>query len=554
MFLIFLCIVFFFHPELQASPPQPKLVVVLVIDQFRSDYLTRFENRFLPALGKKHELGGFRYLMTQGAYYPWGEYEVLHSMTGPGHATILTGSYPYQSGIPTNAWYDHSREEPIYCTGDSSQALLNNPTQKNAQIGTSPKNLIGTTVGDELKNAGYASRVVSIALKDRASILMGGNRADLALWFDTKTLAWTSSDYYLPSGKLPHWVVGLNEELAREKNKTRTWEISGTGSGLSVLSSPSLITALNGDLSAKGFPYSLKLGSRGALTLSYGAEITEKAAERAIETYGLGLRKNPDLLAVSFSSHDYLGHLFGPNSREMEEMTIAEDRIFSKFFNFLQQKIPGGLKNILIVLTGDHGVTPNPDLMNQVHINAGRIDEAKMSETIEAHLTEKFGKSSQEKWLTYFGDFHFFINRKVTAAKGLDPSLIEEEMKNAITQSPGVAYAFSEADYRMRRLPPGMFERQILKTYFQGRSGDVILIPKPFFVEGNHTTSHISGYSYDRLVPIVFVGTPFRAGHYLTHAGVVDIAPTLSHILGILPPALSEGRVLSESLKSSPHP
>jgi hypothetical protein len=190
--------------KLESFLSRPKLTLVLVIDQFRADYLTRFASRFLPSSGKNGEVGGFKYLMSKGAYFPQAKYDVLENMTCPGHATILTGSYPYLSGIVLNEWYDRSLGRMIYCVDDGDSPLVGSDL-KGAESGVSPKNLVGTTVGDELKNSGRPSKIISIALKDRAAILLGGHRADLAVWLSSN-YRWVSSRYYVKDKELPRWI------------------------------------------------------------------------------------------------------------------------------------------------------------------------------------------------------------------------------------------------------------------------------------------------------------------------------------------------------------
>lgn len=539
---------------------RPKLVVVIMIDQFRADYLTRFENRFLPARGKNQEVGGFRYLMTEGAYFPFGEYDLIQCMTGPGHATILTGSYPYQNGVPTHVWVDRSTQEPEYCASDRSSTIVGGEISKNYKSGTSPKNMIGTTIGDELKNAGYASRVVSISLKDRAAIFMGGHRANLALWFSPKSFSWVTSDYYLPNKKLPGWVTKLNDELRAQKGKKLEWKITGDGSGLSSLDSFSLLDEGNaGLLGAKGFPHTIEVGAKSSLLHRLSVEMLENAAEKAIENFELGNGKATDLLALSISTHDYLGHAYGPNSREMEELTVDEDQVISKFLNYLNAKVPGGLKNTLVVLSADHGVVSSPEWLKNVKIDAGRINEKNAKDMLETKLNEKFGALptgglTKSSWILHVEDFHLFLNREaiekheLIAGKKLEIAVVEAEIKKQLERIPGVAFAVTSSDVSAGRLPPAMLGRQFMHSYYPGRSGDVVIIPKPFYIEEGYTTSHITGYSYDRTVPIILSGMGIKKGRYASGARVIDIAPTLSYLLGIIPPALSEGRVLSEAL------
>ncbi len=344
----------------QLLKERPKLILTIVIDQFRGDYLTRFNSRFLPAVKSDGTVGGFNYLMTRGAYFPYGEFEMLQDMTGPGHATILTGSYPYQAGIPLNNWYDKATGEGVYCTEDPGVAVIGrNPEDKH--FGTSPKNLIATTVGDEFKNAGLPSKVVSISLKDRAAILMGGHRADVVMWFDTKATQWVSSKYYFPSGRLPNWIDVLNGEILGRTGKVVEWNVTGKPTGLSTDNNLLRDEAIHLGKFGKSFPHRVELGTKRSLGTPVGLDITNAAVEKAIDEYHLGKGKGTDLLAVSYSSHDYLGHAFGPNSLEMEEMTVAEDRSLSRILNYIKRKVPGGLAGVVVVLTGDHGIPPNPD-------------------------------------------------------------------------------------------------------------------------------------------------------------------------------------------------
>ena len=525
-------------------PNRPKLILTLVIDQFRADYLTRFERRFLPARGPKGAIGGFRYLMNEGAYFPFGQYDHLHSATGPGHATILSGAYPYQSGIPVNYWFDRERQTKVYCAEDLSTKMIGSASES---PGVSPRNLMATTVGDELKNAGLPSRVVSFALKDRAAILMGGHRADLVFWFDSKVPGWSSSSYYLRAGVLPQWLTNLNQEIQKRKGEKYVWNVSGKPTGYSM--SDAIAYEPKIPSPGKGFPHETFFGSRESFAMPLGLDLIETAAERVINEMGLGLGNSTDLLAISFSNHDYLGHAYGPNSLEMEEMTVAEDRVISKLLNFIQKKIPGGLKNVVIVLTADHGGPLSPEWMKAHSMDAGRIHEKELAARINQRLNEKFGKPDSGEWFMYFHDMEIFLNQKAIRDKKLERGPVQAEAKTALLGFPGLAFMFTESDYYERKLPPQMHERQALKTYFPGRSGDLVLIPKPYWVpEDEGPITHVTGYNFDRTVPIILAGSGIRSGVYSRMVEVVDIAPTLSFISGILMPSVSEGRVLSEAL------
>jgi predicted AlkP superfamily pyrophosphatase or phosphodiesterase len=550
--LVFIIMVVSSKPAFSAlTIKKPKLIVVLIIDQFRADYLTRFKERFLPAKNPSGILGGFNYLISNGTYFPYAQYNILQSMTGPGHATLLSGSYPYQSGIPLNDWYDSKLGKKIYCVEDENSPIVGIQDAKD-RPGVSPKNFIGSTIGDELKNAGYPSKVISISLKDRAAVLLGGHRADLALWFDSKSFQWISSKYYLPDGTLPSWVTKLNEEVKIKKNPMKVWSAKLQ----STMESYFLTTNSypNNKLISKigpNFNHGISACSPEELSSPYGIELTAQAALRAVDFYNLGKNITPDLLAISFSSHDYVGHAFGPNSKEIEDMTISEDRTISTFLNSLKNKIPGGLSDVVVVLSADHGVAPNSDWLIKNKMASGRVDVEELQIKIENRLNQKYGKiASDGNWISYSIDFNFFINKNAVIEKKINILEIEDEIKKVLKTENGFAFVFTHSEYEKKILPPGIHEKQILKTYFNGRNGDVIAIPKPYFVQGDeNTTTHMTGYSYDRTVPLIITGAPFKHAIIPKIVDIIDIAPTLTFLTGTIPPAASEGQVLTEAFK-----
>ena len=542
-------LIFFFilslalHQTAISKVERPKLIVVISIDQFRADYLQKLSHLFQPAkMGNK--VGGFNYLMQKGAYFSHAEYGILQNMTGPGHATILTGSYPYQNGIPNNDWYNTETQDVVYCVEDQSHKTVGaNPS--NPHIGTSPKNLIGTTFGDELKNAYPQSKVVSIALKDRSAILMGGHRPDLAIWFDLESFNWVSSDYYTSS--LPKWLLEINQGLQKKLGTEQVWKkeldtFANTNS--QVLASK--YTKEMGQT----FPHKAKLGGTTSLLFPAAINMPIEVAAKAIEEFKLGQGKSTDVLAMSFSSHDYVGHQFGPESDEIRETTVLEDKAISGFLNYINTKIPGGLESTWIVLTADHGVTGNPIILEADKIPSGNINQEAIALEMDNFLIKKYGKASA-RWTLDPSELNFYINKKVLKEKELDLFKVRDEVAKYFTAKKdslvGVAEVFSGSDVRRRTLPQEQHEKQILKTYFEGRSGDVTMIPKPNYVIAYAASTHMSGYSYDRYVPIIFSGKPFKAGLY-AGGHVVDIAPTLAFLLGIIPPSSSEGSILEKSL------
>ena len=468
---------------------RPRLFVVLVIDQFRADYLSRFQAEFRP--------DGFKALMKTGAYFPYGEYDILQCMTGPGHATILTGAYPYQMGIALNEWYDQSTHKPTYCVQDDKYKLFSDRSAP----GISPRWLVGTTVGDELKNSGAKSKVIALALKDRAAVLLGGKRADLAFWYDNKSARWTTSEYYHQE---PSWLAPLNAQLK---------------------------------------PCNLEQPC--------GAEMTVAAFKAALHGAALGRGPDPDLIAVSFSSHYFAGHHFGPNSEAMHQMTLADDRAVADIRRAVAAEVPGGLSRVVFVLTGDHGVAPSPEYLKDTGVEAGHIDEKSLVTEIESALKTRFGSAKQGPWIAFCEDFNFFVDEASLQAAKVNMREVQAEIKDVLASKPFFAHVIAQTDIADGHIPPGQFARQIGHTYFRGRSGHVIAIPRPFFINAaKNSASHMTGYAYDRMVPILFSGYGVRSGLFADPTEVVDIAPTLSFMAGVLPPALSEGHVLRQALSA----
>jgi predicted AlkP superfamily pyrophosphatase or phosphodiesterase len=526
-----------------AASAAPKLVVVLVIDQFRADNLTRFEKRFLPAKG-----GGFRYLTERGAYFPFAQYDELQPTTGPGHATILSGSYPYLGGIPVNDWYDQESKQKVYCVEDRDFETVGDFKPKK-HMGTSPRHFLGTTLGDELKNTGHPSKVISVAIKDRASIFLGGQRADLALWIDSSSETWVSSKFYLPGGKLPTWVDRLNGKLRARAGKSFLWELPHQPeSSLAIFNvkrTGSYVKAIG-----ENFPHKITYGTLSEMVSPAGIDLTEEAAEAALTENRLGKGEGPDLLAVSFSSHDYVGHAFGPDSRENEEMVVAEDRAIARLLKRLDKEV--GLNNVVVALTADHGVAPNAEWLAAHRVNAGTLDPAALEERLEKRLTEKFGKPGEFPWIANSSEFNFWIGRDTLKEKKIAVEPVAAELKRLLLEERAFAYAFTAEDVALRHLPPGMHERRILKTYVPGRSGDVVAMVRPFYYLEEYSNNHMADYSYDETVPLVITGPGLKPGKYATRAEVVDLAPTLAFLLNTIPPSLNEGRVLAEAIDIAP--
>ncbi|RYZ65896.1 MAG: hypothetical protein EOP05_19940, partial [Proteobacteria bacterium] len=395
-------------------------------------------------------------------------------------------------------WYDRKTKKMRYCVADD-------------EYGFSPRSISGDTVGDELKNAGFPSKVYALALKDRAAIALGGHRADLSFWVDPKG-DWATSSFYSKDLSVPIWLKAVNTGLQKTRGRDITWK-------------------------AANFTRTAIEGSTASLLMPFGAEITTDAALATVNGAKLGMGPATDLLALSYSTHDLLGHKTGPNSQEMEEITVAEDKALARLLNGVKKAVPGGLKNVVFVLTADHGVGPSPDYLKEVRISTGRLVPTAMVKEANLRLNAKFGTpKGAEAWVVAEDSLNFYLDSDAITAKNVDRNQVELELKKYFLTLEGVAKVFTRTEYEQNRLPPGEYERQIKKTYFPERSGDVVIIQKPFWIDSQVVATHMTGYSYDRNAPLLISGPSIEAGVYATPADIVDLAPTLSFMTGTVAP------------------
>ncbi len=505
-------IIFYFSPLLWSnsisSPAypfkKPKLVVLLVVDQFRADQMLKWKSSYIK--------DGYNYLINNSSYAPFAEYPVLQNMTCPGHAMISTGSIPSQNRIPLNDWWDKKAKKLIYCIDDT-------------EFGKSPRRLQGSSIGDQIKSMWNDSKVISLALKDRASIMMGGKSADAAYWYNSDTLKWESSSYYKSTHKD---LVGWQSRLAPQKESTYIWKNTK---------------------SKQSFMHSYTWGDPKALGSPEGLRQNMEFATRAIEAHQLGQGKNPDFVAISLSAHDYAGHAFGPDSPEVEDMTLTEDQLISDFFKFLNKKVPGGLSNVWIAFTADHGVAPLVETATAIGLDAGRISVKDKLKDLNQNLQDQLGSCSAG-WIEGYKSFNFYLNESCTQSKKLTMSIVNMSLKKILEQWPGVSYVVTKDEALYSQLPGGKLADNIKLSYVPGVSGDVIIIPKPFWYEQGAPATHMTHYYYDRTVPVMLMGTPFKKEIILKKVAVLDIAPTLAFALGILAPAQVEGETLFEIFKS----
>jgi hypothetical protein len=497
----------------------PKVVVVIVIDQFRGDYLERYRDQF----GE----GGFRLLLDRGAYFTDCNYDYANTRTAPGHATLFTGAYSDGHGIVANEWWEGKKKRAVTSVEDDATKLVGIAGDK---IGASPHNLMADTLGDELKLATQGrARVFSLSLKDRAAVLPGGFAADAAYWIDQRSGDWVTSTYYRPD--LPKWARDFNASKRAAKYWDREWK-SNQGDVLR-----STAHGKGRDGSDLGFYEVI-----GATPFANEYEL--EFAKELMVYEKLGGGPATDLLAISLSANDILGHQVGPDSPEMAAMALALDRELADFFNFLGHQV--GLANLWIALSADHGVSALPDAANRLRIPAANLGGAKIEAEINAALTAKFSPGHAARFMQL--DYPVaFLDEDAFAAVHVKERDAENAVGEAMKQA-GLRGYFGKTQLAEGAVPDTALGRKFLHSYSPEAGWYVMGVPEPYTVGPARGTDHASPYTYDTHVPLAFYGLPFRAGTYRTHAEPIDMAPTIASLLGINAPTHSAGRVLTEAL------
>jgi predicted AlkP superfamily pyrophosphatase or phosphodiesterase len=526
----------------RGSTNRPKLVLVIVVDQFRYDYLERFGDLFGS--------GGFRRLMNEGALFTSANYDYVPTYTACGHAAIFTGSVPAQNGIVGNSWFDREAGKMHVMVIDDSTHLVtgNGPSGKGASA--SPRYLLGTTIGDQMRLASnFQSKVIAASLKDRAAVLPGGQRPNGAFWFNEANGEFVSSDYYFK--ELPAWVKKFDSADRPDKYFGKKWDRVLQPDAYKRAQAENL--PLQRSPLGAHFPYSItggedKPGQRFYTAFEYSpfaSEYLEEFAKAAIDGESLGDDPFPDLLSISFSSPDLAGHSYGPDSQEMEDTYIRLDRVIADLLNYIDKKI--GLANTIIAVTGDHGVAPVPEYARSKGFDAARLPGREVVDAANKALGARFGEG---KWVAGFVNDQLYLDQALIAAKKVSPSEAERVAGEAALSVAGVVNYFTRTQLVEGRMPRGPIARRVGNGFFRGRSGDVWLVTKPFcfFVEGDLPTTHGSAYNYDTHVPVILFGGGVRPGRYNAECSPSDIAPTLAAMLGVEPPSNLTGRVLVEAL------
>ncbi len=526
-----------------AAPAQPKLVLVLVVDGLPNEQVLRYQGQF----GN----GGLRRLLEQGASFNNAHQAHGVTVTAVGHSAVLTGAYPYQHGIIGNNWIDPVSKTSVYCTEDATYTYIGEETK--AGDGTAPTKLKVDTVGDQLRYAsGNRSKVVTVSGKDRGAILLAGKTGTAYMYMD-KTGDFASSTYYMPSH--PAWVQHYLAGKPQDRYYGKSWNPLLPPEAYAGDASEGMTPSKPGQRNSFPFTYysesgDIDAGYYGRLkTGPFLDELTLEFARAAVDGEQLG--RNPagvtDILGVSLSAHDYVNHAYGPESKMSHDHLQRLDRMLANFFNYLDQKV--GMDNVLVVLTADHGFPNTPEFSQSQHMNAQRIDPSKLVQSLEQHLAAKY---SVAKLVNAASLPNIYLDYALIDKSGLPRADVENTAARFLLLQNGVAEVFTRTQFESGAVNGTRIATLMRRAWNREASGDLMVVNKPYwyFGTGSSGTSHGSPYAYDTNVPLILMGKRWiKPGSYGQYAEVVDIAPTLSYLLHVRPPAGAEGRVLTETLR-----
>jgi predicted AlkP superfamily pyrophosphatase or phosphodiesterase len=514
---------------------QPKLVVGIVVDQMRQDYIYRYWNKF----GN----GGFKKIVSEGFFYKNAHYNYVPTYTGPGHASIYTGTSPATHGIIGNDWFVKETGKMTYCTYDEKAKPVGT---ENAAGSMSPKNLLVTTIGDELKlNTNQQSKVFSVSFKDRSSILPAGHSANGAFWFDGSNGRFISSSHYMT--QLPVWLNDFNNLQLAKQYLSGGWNtLYPIASYVESIADQNNYESAPNKKEKPVFPYDYKMqldqGDFSILKATpYGNTIVKDIALACLKSEQLGKGKVTDMLCVSFSSTDYVGHYYGPRSVEVEDVYLRLDKDLEELINTLNATV--GKDNYVMFLTADHGACDVPAHLKDLKIPGGYVNDDELEKNIKSFCKNLYGDSLV---LTLENQQLFLNDTKIYELK-LSKQIVEQTLANYLLSVKGVAEAYPSEVLRNENYTDDSFKYLIQKGYNHVRSGNVVYSYNPAWMEYHETgTTHGASYSYDTHVPVLFYGMGIPKGSTVRKVNVVDIAPTVSMILHMSFPNGTTGKPLEE--------
>ncbi|MDT0607892.1 alkaline phosphatase PafA [Croceitalea rosinachiae] len=520
------------------SQTNPKLVVGIVVDQMRYDYLTRFWNHY----GE----GGFKRLANQGFNCKNHHFNYAPTSTGPGHASVYTGASPSSHGIIGNNWYDKQQDKEVYCASDDTQESIGTTSEAGKM---SPHRMLTTTITDQLRlHTQMKGKTIAIALKDRGAVLPGGHTANAAYWFEgDDTGKWVTSSYYMET--LPNWVMAFNESEAAQSYKKAWTTIKSIDLYVESGSDNNKYEGLFKTETTPTFPHSTpnlldKTRDYEFIKATpFGNSVTTDFAIEALKNENLGVDSVPDFLAVSYSSTDYVGHKFGVNSKEIQDTYLRLDQDLERLLNSLDQEVGSG--NYTVFLTADHGAIHVPAYLKDQKIPAGYIEMDELKKQFNEFLKYKYGTTDLVKNIS---NYQVFLDHKVINNLDMDLDDVQEEIAFELQGYKDVNMVYTGYQMWQNEYTRGI--PYILQNgWNQKRSGDVLFVLKPSFISYPRTGStHGSPMIYDTHVPLLFYGNGIKKGETFSRTEIPDIAPTIASMLGIAFPNGTTGKPIVEVL------
>lgn len=514
------------------SEESPKLVVGIVVDQMRYEYINEYWDKF----GED----GFKRMINEGYNFENMHFNYFPTYTGPGHAAVYTGAGPAVNGIVGNGWYNREMEASEYVVDDADVQTVGG----SGDVGKmSPKNLVSTTWTDELKDASHESKVVGISLKDRGSILPAGHLGDMAFWFDADNGRFVSSTWFMD--ELPQWVQDFNENGDIEKYSQSQWE---------TLYDIEEYTASNEDNTPyEGtyawedepvFPHDFSQAEDNAysamISSPFGNELVKDISLEAVRNENLGQDNATDALVISFSSTDYIGHQFGPHSVELQDTYLRLDRDLADMFEQLDEEVGEG--NYTVFLTADHGVVDVPQELKDRNLPGGYFDSETVIEELSNYLSEEYGS---EEWVENYTNQQVYLDRDLV--KENEESLVEMQDKAAdfLLDFEGVLSTNTAENFKNENYGDGL-QGMFQRGFFEDRSGDVYIQLKAGWLDSSYETgtSHGSPFSYDTHVPMLMFGHGVPQGSSSEKVDITQIAPTVSNMLNIAFPSWTDAKPL----------
>jgi predicted AlkP superfamily pyrophosphatase or phosphodiesterase len=518
-------------PPAPVTGGKPRLVVLLVVDGLPQRQVVDYWDQLAP--------DGLRRFLDRGAWFTDAHYGYSVTYTAPGHATLLTGAYPHLTGIIANQWRDPATGKTVYCVADTSATYIGHKTRE--LDGTSPRNLKVESLGDVLKRIDPRSKVVAISGKDRGAILPAG-RSGVAYMYQRETGQFASSTYYMKEH--PPWVAAFNANRPADAYMHKEWRaLLPDAAYAKSLPDEQKWYAKGGKLPkvvGEGMGKPVPAFYESILPTPFGDDLILAFARAAIAGEGLGRDASPDILVVSLSSHDYVNHAYGAESRLSHDHVLQLDRLLQDFFGDLDLAV--GRDQYLALLTADHGFMPFPEHSQLLGRDAGRVDTARTIARLNAGLVKRFGQGT---WALGMSAQAVVLNRLLISQRKVGLDEISEEGRRLLLAEPGVAVVYSRAELESgSRAGAPLFEA-MRKSWNAQLSGDLQVGLKPYWMYGATETTHGSPYPYDTNVPLLIYGPSWvRAGRIDERVEMADVAPTLARLLGVPDPSSCEGRAL----------